>query len=148
MPPFPTPHEIHRVEIPAPVTFAPEALQVARRVYLAGPMTGYPDHNYAAFADAALAIRGAGFEVYSPAEFDGGMWAKQPTAAFPVRRAFSAYTRFICEDADALIVLPGWENSRGAMAEVRLAVVIGIPVVSFTSWCVAGCPGPNGGWSK
>ena len=31
--------------------------EAARRLYVAGPMTGLPDHNYPAFAEAAARLR-------------------------------------------------------------------------------------------
>ena len=53
--------------------------EAARRLYVAGPMTGLPDHNYPAFAEAAARLRAVGYEVESPAnssdqetlDFDG-----------------------------------------------------------------------------
>ena len=46
------------------------------RVYLAGPMTGYPDYNYPAFHCAAEQYRAAGFDVVSPAELHGNDFGK------------------------------------------------------------------------
>lgn len=93
-------------------------------IYLSGPMTGYPESNYPAFNVTAAVLRSYGHKVYNPAEFphDGD------EASFPIRRAFAAYTSFICLEADTIVVLPGWQNSRGARAEVALARVCGLEV--------------------
>ena len=96
-------------------------------IYLSGPMTGYPESNYPAFNAAAADLRAMGHRVYNPAEFphDGD------EASFPLRRAFAAYSAFICLEADTIVVLPGWEKSRGAAAEMALARVCGLDCVEF-----------------
>lgn len=100
-----------------------------RIIYLAGPMKGYPDHNYPAFMAAAASLRSAGHHVYNPAEFphDG------PREEFPLRRAFAEYSRFICIEADTLVLLPGWEKSLGVSAELALAKNCGIEVIEFNA---------------
>lgn len=44
----------------------PEAI---RKLYIAGPMTGYPDANYPAFHVARDALLAHGYQVVSPADF-------------------------------------------------------------------------------
>ena len=43
-----------------------------QRIYLAGPMTGLPDHNFPAFRAAAEGLQQAGWEVVNPADNFGG----------------------------------------------------------------------------
>lgn len=88
------------------------------RAYVAGPMTGLPDFNFPAFHDAAARLRALGFEVLNPAE--------NPA---PPCGTWLAYMRMAVAQvaqADAVVLLPGWENSRGAMVEYRLAVGMGL----------------------
>lgn len=40
------------------------------RLYISGPMTDMPNHNYLAFNEAAKQLREAGYEVLNPAELD------------------------------------------------------------------------------
>lgn len=89
------------------------------RIYLAGPMTGYPDLNYPAFHRAAKALRDLGYEVYNPAEYEGN-----GTDEFPLREAFTEYVNYILNRADIIALLPGHENSVGATAELSLARVV------------------------
>lgn len=98
-----------------------------RAIYLSGPMKGYPRSNYPLFNSVAARLRSAGHRVYNPAEFG----VDQPRAVFPIREAFAAYSKFICEEADAIVLLPGWEASKGAAAERALADNCGIEIILF-----------------
>jgi len=42
--------------------------RAAKRIYISGPMTGLPEHNFPAFHAAAERLRKAGWEVNNPAE--------------------------------------------------------------------------------
>lgn len=41
---------------------------MTQRIYLAGPMTGLPEHNFPAFHAEAARLRGLGYHVENPAE--------------------------------------------------------------------------------
>lgn len=113
------------------------------KVYLAGPMRGIAEFNFPAFYSAAKFLREQfGFEVFSPAEKDnevhGEEFIKQFATAeeanipnaeaqgFSLRRALGDDTAWICASADGVAMLPGWEKSRGAQAEVALAKALGL----------------------
>jgi Domain of unknown function (DUF4406) len=106
------------------------------RIYLAGPMTGIPEFNFPAFNSYAYALRKMGHVVFNPAERDiqrhggvdisiGNETGCQKVAAevhgFSLRDALADDCEFICKNADAIAMMPGWENSAGAMAEWHLA---------------------------
>lgn len=96
-------------------------------IYLSGPMKGYPESNYPLFHRVATELRQAGHEVYNPAEFAHD----EPSGVFPIRKAFAAYSRFICEDADTIVLLPGWEKSLGVSAELALAKNCGLAIREY-----------------
>ncbi len=87
------------------------------RIYLAGPMTGLPEFNYPAFHAEAERLRALGFEVVSPAEInpEGGTWEEC------MRKDIA-----VLVTCDAVALLPGWENSRGAMIENFLGEQLGL----------------------
>jgi hypothetical protein len=87
----------------------------ARVIYLSGPMSGYPEMNYPLFHRVAAALRAQGHRVYNPAEFE------HSESVFPLRRAMAEYARFICIEADTIVLLPGWAKSLGVRAELALA---------------------------
>ena len=97
------------------------------RVYLAGPMSGYPNHNFDAFAEAAARWRSAGVEVSSPAEMDGDEPDHAALAEVPWEWFIRRDLRVLL-DCDAVAVLPGWQKSRGASLEVTVARALGMAV--------------------
>lgn len=111
------------------------------RVYLAGPMSGIPHFNYPAFHAAAAELRAAGHEVFNPAEHDIETYGKdisnpdgsaEQAAAehgFDRRAALKVDLSWICEHAEAIALLPGWEKSSGARAEWALASAIGLDLL-------------------
>ncbi len=95
------------------------------KIYLAGPMTGLPDHNFPAFHEAAARLRELGHRVVNPAELDeadGGPGKHE--WEFYIRRDLAELLR--CQQ---VAVLEGWSDSRGARLEVYVAATVGIPVV-------------------
>ena len=104
-------------------------------IYLAGPMRGLPDFNFPAFNAAAERLRALGHTVFNPAE--KGEEAQlvdhaelQNDLAFR-RAVFKIDTSYICSHADALVMLDGWKQSQGAIAEYALAMAIGIPAYTY-----------------
>ena len=94
-------------------------------VYLAGPMSGYEDYNFPAFNAAAEKLRSMGFVVINPAETAGGC-ATLPRASY-FRYDFSVINA-LC---DAIVVLPGWDQSQGAQAESIITTEIGLPIYLY-----------------
>lgn len=116
------------------------------KVYVAGPMTGIPEFNFPAFNAAAATLRADGHVVFNPAERDierhngvdiskGNASGSQEEAAkvhgFSLRDALADDTWWICKEADAIALLPGWENSKGARAEHALSVALGHTIIAL-----------------
>jgi len=112
------------------------------KIYIAGPMRGIPEFNYPAFHAAAAKLRADGHEVFSPAEKDlerdGVDWGKAQAdgdlkaaeaKGFSLRVALGDDLEFICKHADAVALLRGWENSKGACAERAAAIALGLEVI-------------------
>lgn len=88
------------------------------KAYVAGPMTGLPDFNRPAFFDAAGVLFDHGHIVLNPAVFPDGL-------------EHGDYMK-IClpmiDAAEAVILLPGWEKSKGANMEYQYALIKRLPV--------------------
>lgn len=90
-------------------------------LYLAGPMTGIEDYNYPAFHEAARDLRAQGFEVCNPAEEHNGDQSL-PRHVY-LRTAVENLLR-----AEAIVMLPGWQRSRGAIFELQVASALELPI--------------------
>lgn len=113
-----------------------------RKVYLAGPMRGYPEFNFPAFAKATDNLRGQGYTVFSPAEkdeevhgadfsekYETGDIEAATKDGFSLRDALKTDLSWICDNADMIALLPGWDMSKGAQAEYALALALGLDVL-------------------
>lgn len=111
------------------------------KVYLAGPMRGYPNFNFPAFDYAAARLRKQGCVVFSPAERDRETHPdieNNPTgdiknipAGASLAEFMEADTRWICRHATAVALLPGWEKSKGVAVELALAKCLGLTVIEL-----------------
>lgn len=94
-----------------------------RRAYIAGPMTGLPQHNYPAFLSAEADVAAAGFVVINPAK--NGLPASAPWDQHMRRDIAMLVT------CDVIVMLPGWSDSRGATLENLIARRLGMKVIEL-----------------
>lgn len=88
------------------------------KVYVSGPMTGYPEFNFPAFNAVAALLRESGYETANPADtglVDGWEWAD-----------YLRYDLRLLTECDAVYTLDGWEASRGAALEMHVAKALGL----------------------
>lgn len=103
-----------------------------KQIYIAGPMTGYPEFNFPAFFAAAKKFEDDGWIVWNPANKDSeagvvssesfatGDNTKLVSEGWDWKDAFS----WDCQKVlygDAIYLLKGWEKSTGARAEWAVA---------------------------
>lgn len=98
------------------------------KIYLSGPMTGYKGLNYTIFLAAEKRLEALGHEVYNPARWE----EYEAREEFNLTDAFCDYTRHIIRDADAVVLLPRWEESPGATAERALALAVRKPAIEMS----------------
>ena len=99
------------------------------KIYLAGPMTGYPQHNFPAFDRERDRLRALGHEVVSPADISREMDAAAgvESGALPWKR-YMDQDLIALETCQAICLLPGWWHSRGAVIERDRAIALGLTV--------------------
>lgn len=88
------------------------------KVYISGPITGIAFGNRFAFMCARYALELCGYEVVDPSEVqldDEASWADYMRADLK-----------LLLDCDFILMLDGWEDSKGARIERELAENLGI----------------------
>ena len=96
------------------------------KLYVAGPMSGYPEFNYQQFRAIAEVLRGCGYAVENPAD-----------NAKPDPETWEGYMRTALRQmltCEGVAVLHGWQESRGAAIEVDIAHKLGMPVLPWQVW--------------
>lgn len=91
-----------------------------KNVYISGPMTGIKNLNREAFEKAERLLRESGHFPINPHRF-------------PQLETYEDYLlldlEMIAMAADAIALLPGWENSPGSKRELAVAIQKGIEVM-------------------
>jgi len=111
-----------------------------RTIYLIGPVSGLPDCNRPAFRQVADELRRDGAVVITPFDrpdpdaiqdaLDNG---ERAVGGVHWQRVMRHCIAECLPQADQLVALPGWQQSRGAVVEAIVAVTIGIPVRDHAS---------------
>jgi len=124
---------------------------VAEVVYIAGPMRGIPLFNFPAFYRAAALLQMLGHKPINPAELDqqAGFdpstlpedydWQNLDAIGFSLRDAAKRDLVAIVESATAILLLPGWERSKGARAERAVAEWLGLRVFTQVDFPEVAC---------
>lgn len=117
------------------MTRAEQSLPNGHMLYVAGPMTGRPNHNKAAFDLAAAELRAAGYVVISPPEMDlidgVDLAAEHGDADWLLALERDLV---VVAKVDGLALLPEWEQSRGARLEVAAARGMGKDTRDWRVW--------------
>ena len=87
-------------------------------IYISGPMTGLPEHNFPAFNAAEEDLTAQGYSVVNPARNFGGRTDLDPA----IYLHFDFLHILV---SDGLYLLPGWSKSKGARAEYLIAHMSG-----------------------
>lgn len=102
-----------------------------RVLYIAGPMSGYPECNYPAFYSAADKLRSVGYLVVNPADTgaEGGQYTDL------IKKDLQ-----LLLDCDGVAVIEKWWESVGARNEVCNAGILKKPVRSVDEWIARALP--------
>lgn len=107
-------------------------------------MQGIAEFNFPTFHRVAAQLRSEGHTVFNPAEKDieraggvdmsagnikGDVAMATLDHKFSLRDALADDAHFICKEAEAIYLLPGWELSKGAFAEWALARALGHHII-------------------
>ena len=90
-------------------------------VYIAGPITKRLKTYQYAFADAEMVMNFLGYKVLNPA------WLPKGLKDEDYQRIDDA----MLQTADVVVLLKGWERSKGARREARLAEQLGKKLIEY-----------------
>lgn len=104
-------------------------------LYVAGPMRKIKDYNFPMFDRARDAALAQGWDVISPADIDRTSPFTQADldnqAVFVLRDFWSLFLVAHNQAGKGILMLPGWDMSRGAAAECHLAHWLRIPIYAY-----------------
>lgn len=102
----------------------------AMKIYIAGPMKGWPDWNYPAFNAAEARLRAAGASVVNPAALGEKYGSPAEIDADPQKMdALVLEELQALGTCEAIYLLPSWQWSRGARKELQLALARGLSII-------------------
>lgn len=93
----------------------------SKTIYIAGPMTGIPEHNFPAFNAVAERLKALQYFVINPADHgfvEGAEWDD-----------YLRYDLKKLAECGLMYMLPGWSNSKGANLERNIAISLGMGVI-------------------
>ncbi|QAA02764.1 DUF4406 domain-containing protein [Escherichia coli] len=88
------------------------------KIYIAGPMTSYENHNCSVFNAVAKLILSGGHVALNPAMLPGGL----------SQREYMDIRQAMLRCADAIYMLHGWNEFEVAVAEHAIAKKLGIKI--------------------
>jgi nucleoside 2-deoxyribosyltransferase len=108
------------------------------KVYIAGPIAGQVNQNREAFLERADLLRSMGHEPVNPHDIPPEHTTEGTCCGGKVyEHSVHEYGCFLREDikvlmyCDAITLLPGWQDSKGAATEEHVARSLGLPVVEL-----------------
>ena len=105
--------------------------KTTRSIYIAGPMSGIENHNKESFMDAHEMLKGEGWEnIFNPIMSPASRLVQEGkiSGQEAYRQCMALDLKFICEEADAIYMLVGWEKSPGARAEHATATCLSLNI--------------------
>ena len=106
------------------------------RIYVAGPMKGRFEFNYAYFNDAADLLRANGWHVENPAAIGARYGTPEMINEHPtLLAAVMAADIHALETCDAIYLLEGWQNSVGAKKELAVALSLNMNIYLAPEIC-------------
>lgn len=89
--------------------------------FISGPITNRIDTYQHSFADAEMVLNYLGYKVLNPAWFPKGLKDED----------YQRIDDAMLQTADVVVLLKGWERSKGARREARLAEQLGKKLIEY-----------------
>lgn len=93
-----------------------------KTIYIAGPMAGVTGLNFPAFYKAETELIKAGWRVVNPARFDAVFNVFNEGIEGKMLDAVCESELAVIPHLDAIYLLKGWQESKGARSELKVAL--------------------------
>lgn len=103
----------------------------AIRVFLSGPMTGIKDYNFPLFNHVAEVFRECGYEVVNPVDICKKYKKERVLSDKAVFDAMIAEQQEAERTCKVLVLLPGWEDSKGVRLELKTAIEKNMHIIQW-----------------
>jgi hypothetical protein len=94
-------------------------------VYISGPVTDIPEFNRPQFMRAQRMLLSAGCSVFNPSHIDMPL---DPLEGEKLWQYFMMFCVQAIPSCDSMLMLPDWQNSKGAKEEHRIAKMLGLTI--------------------
>lgn len=95
------------------------------KIYISGPVTGIKNDNKEQFQEAETFLCSCGFEVWNPQRVPHPQFTLEPDDLWKWFMHFCVRAIPLC---DSMLMLPDWQNSKGAVQEHRIAQMLGLAI--------------------
>lgn len=131
---------------------------VQMMLYICGPMRGRPGFNREGFRMGTERLRKQGHRVFSPWEHTHSLMGKNgfelsgdllgtedihELSGVPLGRLIADDLSFICQYAEGLVALEGWEHSDGTLLELHAAALLAKPAWALSPFLAFGPNAPR-----
>lgn len=100
------------------------------KIYLSYPMTGQPGHGIPTATKVTASLRAMGYEMVVPHEImHGGTTHAHPGFEHEDYIHGDVRQGLVLDGVRAIAMCPGWERSRGCLAEFNISVAMGYKVL-------------------
>lgn len=108
-----------------PLGVSSDAPQPNTTVYISGPVTGIPELNRPQFMLAQRMLLSSGCSVFNPSHIDGPI---DPLKGDEMWQYYMHYCVQAIPSCHSMLMLPHWQNSKGAKEEHRIAKMLGLTI--------------------
>jgi hypothetical protein len=132
-------HKFEQLLMPLRLAYFGRTKMKRKKIYVSGPMRNVDDYNFPIFYHVSAMLQMWGYDVVNPAAMDIAdrraewNWDLRQVIldnSFTMEAALARDFREIL-DCDAIVLLPGWQNSEGANKELQFGIAIGLPAFEW-----------------
>ena len=99
-----------------------------KKIFISGPMTGYPEFNFPYFNCVARQLKDAGLDFVNPVDVCK-KYKKETVLSDPAKfQQMVDEQQKLERECDAILLLDGWEKSKGVRLELKTALELDMKI--------------------